>query len=227
MSIEKELNDIWKKYDGKFTNQNIAKIFNRRFLYSETKNKKVLFVGLNPSYRENDNFKNDLDMKSFDAFLCKEDSYYKKFHEISNECGIKDNWTYTDLCYYRETEQSTTNQILKEEPIGRGFIWDQIQISKNIIENLEPKIMIVCNTMARKFFGKEKTQKKDGKWDNEWMNYTFKFDDNIGTDRIINEDSHLKNVPVFFTSMLSGQRAIDNGSYERLIWHVKQVLKKL
>lgn len=224
MDIETELNEIRKKYKGKFTNPKIIEIFERKFCYSETKQKKVLFVGLNPSYRENDNFKNDLDNKSFDVFLCKEDSYYKKFHEINNECGIKDNWTYTDLCYYRETEQSITNQILKEEPIGRDFIWDQIQISKNIIEEINPKVMIVCNTMARRLLGKDKKQVK-GKWINEWMNYTFKFDDNIGTDRII--DSNLNNVPVFFTSMLSGQRALDIGSLERLKWHIKQVLNKL
>jgi hypothetical protein len=31
---------------------------------------------------------------------------------------------------------------------------------------------------------------------------------------------------VFFTSMLSGQRALDIGSRERLIWHLAKVLKE-
>jgi len=37
----------------------------------------------------------------------------------------------------------------------------------------------------------------------------------------------LKNVPIFFTSMLTGQRALDNGSFERLIWHINFVLGKI
>src|SRR3989338_1375799 len=32
-------------------------------------------------------------------------------------------------------------------------------------------------------------------------------------------------VPIFFSSMLSGQRALDTGSYERLVWHIKQAVK--
>ena len=30
-----------------------------------------------------------------------------------------------------------------------------------------------------------------------------------------------KSIPMFFSGMLSGQRALDIGSYERLIWHIK------
>ena len=33
-----------------------------------------------------------------------------------------------------------------------------------------------------------------------------------------------KRVPVFYSGMLSGAHAIDNGSYDRLIWHIKYVL---
>jgi hypothetical protein len=58
-----------------------------------------------------------------------------------------------------------------------------------------------------------------------WMDFDFEFDENLGTHKIVN-NSELENVPVFFTSMLSGQRALDNGSYQRLIWHIKYVLNK-
>jgi hypothetical protein len=58
------------------------------------------------------------------------------------------------------------------------------------------------------------------------MNFEFEFRDEFGTNVITNEPI-LKNVPIFFTSMLTGQRALDNGSYERLIWHMKFVLEKL
>ena len=54
-----------------------------------------------------------------------------------------------------------------------------------------------------------------------WKNKII-FDDKIGTYKItLNE----KSVPVFFSSMLTGQRALDKGSFERLKWHVKNVIK--
>ena len=36
-----------------------------------------------------------------------------------------------------------------------------------------------------------------------------------------------KRVPVFYSGMLSGARTIDNGSFDRLIWHIKYVLNML
>lgn len=57
----------------------------------------------------------------------------------------------------------------------------------------------------------------------------FLFDDKIGTHRITGNkefETVLKGTPVFFTSMLTGQRALDNGSFERLGWHINKVKKK-
>ncbi len=61
---------------------------------------------------------------------------------------------------------------------------------------------------------------------NIWLDYEFMFDDEIGTYRIKTK-GNLFDTPVFFTSMLSGQRAMDNGSFERLQWHINFVLNKL
>ncbi|MES1182139.1 MAG: hypothetical protein ABUL44_05020, partial [Flavobacterium sp.] len=80
-----------------------------------------------------------------------------------------------------------------------------------IIELARPKIIIVSNTKARGFFISEAM-------------FTIGFNEEIGTDVIINEGSILKNTPIFFTSMLSGQRALDKGSFRRLIWHINFVL---
>ena len=50
--------------------------------------------------------------------------------------------------------------------------------------------------------------------------YDFVFNDDIGT--------YLwNNTPVFFSSMLSGQRALDIGSMERLKWQVKRALQEI
>lgn len=36
-----------------------------------------------------------------------------------------------------------------------------------------------------------------------------------------------KRIPVFYSGMLSGAHAVDNGSFDRLIWHIKYVLNML
>ena len=76
---------------------------------------------------------------------------------------------------------------------------------------------MVCNALARVFMGKEKEKEKNT---GIWMDYEFIFDDKIGTYR-------WEGKPVFFSSMLSGQRALDKGSLERLQWHVKRTLQEI
>lgn len=47
------------------------------------------------------------------------------------------------------------------------------------------------------------------------------YDDVLGVDMYEIGD---KRVPVFHSGMLSGAHTIDNGSFDRLIWHIKYVL---
>lgn len=55
--------------------------------------------------------------------------------------------------------------------------------------------------------------------------WNFEFCTELGTHKIIRHKT-LNGTPVFFTSMLSGQRALDNGSKERLIWHIGKILNQ-
>lgn len=103
---------------------------------------------------------------------------------------------------------------------GVDFIYQQLMVSKELIEHIKPKAIVVSNTLARRFLGKEMNEEKTL---GVWMGYEFVFDKNIGTDVI--QNGALRGTPVFFSSMLSGQRALDNGSKERLIWHLNKVLK--
>ncbi len=52
------------------------------------------------------------------------------------------------------------------------------------------------------FSEKNKIKKKKT---NVWLGYEFKFDNKLGTYR-------WKNIPVFFSGILSGQRALEKGS---------------
>jgi hypothetical protein len=166
----------------------------------------LLFIGVNPSGES-------LEKKISTYDLGQEGNahpYFKRFTEIANECEIE--WTHLDLLFFKETNQKVVDEILIK-PGGVEFIWQQLQISRELIEQASPKVIIVSNTMARRFLGKEKSGDN-----NKWLDFDFTWDDEIGT-WLWNE------TPVFFSSMLTGQRALDKGSYERLIWQVKRSLQ--
>lgn len=165
----------------------------------------ILFIGINPSFTgkylertESDFYHNEQVGEVY--------SYFKKFQDISRKTGIA--WSHLDLLYIRETNQKNVENIFSNEN-GKLFITKQLELSKNIIEQSKPKVIVVSNTFARRLFS---------------VDFKVEFDENIGTYKIQNEE--LKDTPVFFTSMLTGQRAMDLGSYERLVWHIKQVLGK-
>lgn len=168
----------------------------------------ILFIGINPSSGD--------DQKDYDSYeLSQVDNkhqYFKKMEDIAKFCNIS--WTHLDLLYFRETNQNTIYEILNKEN-GVAYIWEQLQITDKLIRAASAKVIVVSNALAGTFLGKEqdKVLKK-----NVWLGYDFIFDEILGTYR-------WNNIPVFFSGMLSGQRALDKGSYERLRWHIRQSLK--
>jgi hypothetical protein len=173
----------------------------------------LLFIGINPAFGE--------DAKKENAWYGMTKSgdkgYWSSFGKVAN--GIE--WTHLDLLVCRETKQQHISGLLKQDH-GLDFIWEQLEISKEIIVKAKPKIIVVCNTLARTFLGKDiSTDKKS----NIWLGFKFEPDEEIGTDRIV--EGPLAGTPVFFSSMLTGQRALDNGSKDRLIWHIKQVYQSI
>lgn len=208
---QKEIDDIW---DNRLFAE--ISVIDRGYAISDNVEKKsLLFLGINPSYSgENKS-------RHFYTLSQRENEYkryFSKFEEISKDVDLI--WSHIDLLFLRETKQKFIDEIIRKETNGLEFIWQQLQVSKKILEEINPKIIVVSNTKARQFLGKEK---KNGK--NIWLGYDFEFNDNIGTYQIKSKDSNLYNTPVFFSSMLTGQRALDNGSFERLKWHIKRTLK--
>lgn len=166
----------------------------------------ILFIGINPSYSEK---KTEIKESFFYSNNQQEEvhQYFKKFQDIGAKTNIE--WSHLDLLYLRETKQENVKEIFKNK-IGNEFLSKQLAISKSIIEQSKPRVIVVSNAYARDLFLTE-------------CEFTTKFDDTIGTHKVVNND-YLEGIPVFFTSMLTGQRALDNGSYDRLVWHIKQVL---
>lgn len=174
----------------------------------------LLFIGINPSFGgEVGNFFYDNDQQG------KVHKYFRKFQDISAKVELP--WSHFDLLFVKETQQSKIEEICSEKN-GIDFIVRQLEISKRVIELAQPIMIVVNNTLARKFLGFNKDKAKN---QDIWLDYDFEFDNNIGT--YIIKSGPLENVPVFFTSMLTGQRALDNGSYERLIWHINFAIEKL
>jgi hypothetical protein len=182
----------------------------------------ILFIGINPSYNK------DHDNVRFYEFTEKLLSipYFKAFDEFAK--GVRDfagtsgvTWTHIDLLFFRETEQNKIHTILKETN-GAAFIYEQLKVAEKLIIYAKPKVVIVCNALARLFLGKEQNPNAHQEKDRHiWLGYKFgEIDLEIGT-------YILDGKPWFFSGMLSGQRALDKGSLERLEWQVKVVLKKI
>lgn len=117
-------------------------------------------------------------------------------------------WNHIDLFYLRETSQEKLRRsIFLKTRVLNKFGRDQMDITRNILERITPKAIVVVNALASNIFKEE---------------YKLKFDQYHGCyfTRISG-----RNVPTFLSSMLSGQRALDIFSRERLGWHIRKVLK--
>jgi hypothetical protein len=210
--FESQINEIWD--DERF---NEIHIKNRGYaLQDEILQGALMFIGINPSHSGDKN-ERVYYTNGQDSIL---HPYFKKFQDISSKVKIP--WTHMDLLFVKETQQKEVEKIFSCRN-GLEFIVRQLNISNQVIELAKPKIIVVNNSLARKFLGFEKNKKENY---DIWLDFDFIFDDKIGTYRIENHEP-LGGIPIFFTSMLTGQRALDRGSYERLIWHINYVNERL
>lgn len=190
----------------------------------------LLFVGMNPSFRKGSVitekekpigfYPRKLDNKIKDI------PYFEKMKNVAEYCET--DWTHLDLFFIRETKQELIEKLSYN---SIDFLNAQLKISFKIIEQANPKLIIVANALASEFFGKKKESKHlnlDKIWNgtdlyfekNVW-NKEPTFNPEIGTYQI---ELNNKLVPIIFSGMLSGQRALDIGSLERLKWQAKMIL---
>ncbi len=218
-----EYNALWTEFE---TRNFLPELLRRGFTFhyeADIQNPDVLFVGINPSFDERyPEIRNTYGK-------CKpgENQYFNSFFKIAdflqNEYEREITWTHLDFLVFRETNQKFIWDVLlnKNEPHGVEFVYRQVLIARERIEELRPKLILVSNTMSRELMGRN--QNEEGT-QGVWMGYQFEFDKQIGTDRIISEGV-MNGTPVLFSSMLSGQRALDKGSFERLVWQMDLILK--
>lgn len=119
-------------------------------------------------------------------------------------------WCHLDLFAYRETSQKEARDLLFEPPNSTATLTNfgkaQIALFKRTLALSRPKAVIVINALASMVFR---------------AHLSPTFDASNGYYRL-GEDQ----VPVFFSGMLTGGRALDRFSRDRLFWHVAKALRK-
>ena len=217
--------DLWKRTPDRYTNGLLP------FFLDELGKNRVTFIGLNPSFSEawyksklQGTEYEGIDIREFYSFP--ESSifemerslaierlmrtvypYFNTFKELMLKLG--DEWNHIDLFYFRETSQKDCKKyIFIRDPLLNQFAEEQLDITKRLLERIVPKVIVVANALASRIY-------KDS--------YGLEFDDEYGC---YFTEIGGKRVPTFLTSMLSGQRALDIFSRERLSWHIRKVLDK-
>ena len=71
--------------------------------------------------------------------------YFSKFRDIAKSIDKKLNWEHIDIFFIRETNQKTVKQIREKYP---EFFQNQLSLSIEIIEELNPKIIIITSAFA-------------------------------------------------------------------------------
>ena len=226
--INSKILSVWKKHFGA-SDKVYAPIF-----YDDFKTGGILFIGMNPSFNPRGIRKimrgtefEKMDPETFYNWrTAAQDSahvddsirfgrlvhdgyaFFKRMHEIAKEC--KTHFQHIDLFVYRQTKQKEFLRLVRDKKrvlnaLGR----DQLDIFLEALKEIRPAVIVVSNAgscgIIREYF-------KD----------RLSFDDERGFHWLKLDGTR---VPIFFSSMLSGQRALDTGSYERLVWHIKQAVK--
>lgn len=184
----------------------------------------ILFIGINPSFKDGDPVPGSPKYSStYKLDVPKEEihPYFRKCIEIAESDGIGLPFGHHDLFPVRESKQSVIESMFDIDGKGRliskhdfeQFIEESLSWSQKTICECDPKMIVVVNAFAsRIFFDYSLLGFIQGK---QWT-------EDLGVDFVkING----KMVPITFSGMLSGQRALDNQSVFRLRWHIRHILK--
>lgn len=226
--INQQIVSLWNKY-YKDNQEAYAPLF-----YDIFSGNSILFVGMNPSF----SIKGFTSMFKGSQFETIKPTEFLKWTNISSHTDLIDQcvamdkhaytnyslyfgkpieiakavnlpWDHIDLFLYRETSQTNFMKRIIENGKLNQFALDQLALFKTTLLAVNPKCVVVSNA-----FGSEIVR--------EYLKTDLQWDEEKGFHWFTNGDIK---VPMFFTSMLSGQRSLDRWSYERLVWHIKQAIK--
>ena len=223
--IKQQLDRI---FGYKSKNEKSLQIINRGYCFAEIEFKKLLFVGINPSYLEG--YENDSFSYDSQKAVIEYPRYFKKFTSLLDGTDYENLWTYLDIFHFRETNQEKVAHLIENDV---EFIIEQLRLTHYIINQLNPELIVVCNSGASNFFGINKIHNtKENNETNIWLGYDFEFDEEYGIDVIkgINKNSLIIDLdyskligkPILFTSTLTYQ---DKFNKKRLNWIINRISK--
>lgn len=217
--------DLWAKYNNLAVFNEFGCDYRRSPLLPEyVLNNSMMFIGVNPSFTKKSIINEENKIIEYYPIQdrdIKDLPYFEKFKEISDYCNSIP-YSHLDLLFFRETNQNVVKGLCKN---AVPFIEEQLSITFEIIEKANPRIIVVANSLATEFFGKLK-RKHMPRFTKIWrgfdLDFEKDFDSKLGTYKVLIGG---KSIPVIFSGMLSGQRALDIGSLERLKWQIKRILE--
>lgn len=228
--------------DVNFLNQKITDLWNTTFentnvlsplFFDGVKKHQLLFIGMNPSFSDKE-FKKYLKGTEFAAIVqhdlfkwnnvCGNEAvinqtiaidryailhhpYFTKMRKLAEENNLA--WQHFDMFFYRETNQAKFEKMILHKDELTEFGKQQIAILASALLLAEPKCIVMVNAKASELFRSYFSEHIQ--WDEEYGHHYLTLNDN--------------SIPILFSSMLSGQRALDRWSFERLSWHLRYIVK--
>lgn len=216
ININKEIISIWKKYNK--TDEDLSPL-----LYNPLESGSFLCIGINPSFSkrvfrqfvdedfqtivekhkfknigENANYLINLEERAWEKL-----PYFTKPKELASTLGLQ--FGHLDIFYERETEQKSLEKKYFTKDGMTDFAQEQFDLSMRVIKDIKPKTILLANARGAQLF-------------KEYVD--LRYDEELGV-------HFIDGIPIFFSGMLSGGRALDLSSYARLKWHMKFVQDSL
>ncbi len=225
-----EILSLWEKYSGRPECQ----IKQVPLVFHELKKNSLLFVGINPSSSEigfrkiakrtsrtpqdiepflpwKDKASVNLkELTSIERDAWEHHDYFSKFRSMGQR--LNQEWSHIDLFFYRMRSQQEFKKIIYNKGKLTDFAEEQLKIASKTIDHMMPRAIVVANALACDIM-RERFPSLREPLDRTHGCHLYQLADG-------------KRVPTFLASMLTGQRALDKGSFDRLVWQVERVLEK-
>lgn len=227
--INEKIIDLWNRYFS--DNEEVY----APLLYGNFKTDALLFVGINPSFSPHAHksiFKGTAfsGVDTTDYFKWKnvahnpelinaciegerisfeKHSYFKIMRKIAEQLSVP--CEHIDIFLYKLTSQEEFKKLIYSDTNLNQFAIDQLKIFDEALFLTKPRVIVVANAHGAEIINKHFSDR-------------IEFDDTKGYHRITLKDG--RKVPIFFSSMVSGQRSLDVWSRQRLQWHIGQALKE-
>ena len=176
---------------------------------------KILFIGFNPSGADTNSYVGNTD----DVFIYKGNSpYYQALESFAKECGYGEYSELDVLGLVRKTQSEVVKCFLNNPFLFSGML----NIFLDAILGLKPSVIVVANAFVRKFLLRDviNVPKLNNPDFNSFYNRIM-ISQKLGQLRYELDIDGQGSFPVYFSCMFSGQRAIDLGNRENLVWIVK------